>query len=221
MKASVTDSTLQKMNGKPSEAGPSGESITEPACVLIPAGWFQMGCETGQDEEKPVHRVWVDAVEMAGVQVRNRDFAVFLQSTGHPAPPHWNDPDLNHPDQPVVAVSWFEAGQYCEWFGRQNAVATLQRSARAEFVCVRLHLSFSPDGQRLANRKQAPRGKPGARPRQSLRWRRRRGCKLTGVNQVSTLGCRDPLAPVRWPWPNRLARIISSDSPRKMNGNAY
>jgi formylglycine-generating enzyme required for sulfatase activity len=139
MKASVTDSTLQKMNGKPSEAGPSGESITEPACVLIPAGWFQMGCETGQDEEKPVHRVWVDAVEMAGVQVRNRDFAVFLQSTGHPAPPHWNDPDLNHPDQPVVAVSWFEAGQYCKWFSRATgrhyrlpSEAEWERAARGD-----------------------------------------------------------------------------------------
>ena len=62
-----------------------------------------MGCEQGRDEEKPVHRVWVDAFEMAVYQVRNRDFACFLEATGNPAPPQWKDPDLNHPDQPVVS----------------------------------------------------------------------------------------------------------------------
>jgi formylglycine-generating enzyme required for sulfatase activity len=97
------------------DAGPASESIAEPVCALIPSGWFLMGCETGQDEEQPVHRIWVDEFEMAVVQVRNRDFAVFLRAREHPAPPHWNDSDFNHPDQPVVAVSWFEATQYCDW----------------------------------------------------------------------------------------------------------
>jgi len=40
-------------------------TVLDPPCALIPAGWFMMGCETGRDEEKPVHRVWVDAFEMA------------------------------------------------------------------------------------------------------------------------------------------------------------
>ena len=77
-----------------------------------------MGCAQGRDEEKPVHRVWVDAFEMAVHQVRNRDFACFLAATGHPAPPQWNDPHLSHPDQPVVSVSWFEAVAYCDWLSR-------------------------------------------------------------------------------------------------------
>ena len=80
-----------------------------PICAAIPAGYFLMGCEQGRDEEKPVHRVWVDAFEMAVHQVRNRDFACF-----RPAAPAI-DPDLNHPDQPVVSVSWFDAVAYCEW----------------------------------------------------------------------------------------------------------
>ena len=74
-----------------------------------------MGCEQGRDEEKPVHRVWVDAFEMAVLQVRNRDYALFLAATGATPPPQWNDSNLNHPDQPVVSVSWFEAVAYCEW----------------------------------------------------------------------------------------------------------
>jgi formylglycine-generating enzyme required for sulfatase activity len=77
-----------------------------------------MGSEEGQDEERPAHRVWVDALEMGIYQVRNRDYTVFLQATAHPPPPYWNDPDFNHPDQPVVAVSWHEALKYCDWLSR-------------------------------------------------------------------------------------------------------
>jgi formylglycine-generating enzyme len=90
-------------------------TVEEPHCVLIPAGYFLMGSDLGQDEERPVHRVWVDAFEMAAFQVRNQDYAAFLESQGHPKPKHWNDPDFNHPNQPVVAVSWFDAAKYCEW----------------------------------------------------------------------------------------------------------
>ncbi|TAM81510.1 MAG: formylglycine-generating enzyme family protein [Acidobacteria bacterium] len=92
--------------------------IGEPCCVLIPAGYFQMGCATGRDDEQPVHRVWIDAFEMAVFQVRNRDWAVFMEAAGHPAPPEGQNPAFNHIDQPVVAVNWAEANQYCRWLGR-------------------------------------------------------------------------------------------------------
>ena len=89
----------------------------EPHCVLIPAGFFLMGSETGRDEERPVHRVWVDEFEMAAFQVRNRDYAVFAQASRRRAPAHRADPDFSHPDQPVVAVSWVDAHEYCRWLG--------------------------------------------------------------------------------------------------------
>lgn len=74
-----------------------------------------MGSETGRDEERPTHRVSIDAFEMATLQVRNRDYAIFLDATGHGPPKHWQDSDLNHPEQPVVAVRWTDAVRYCEW----------------------------------------------------------------------------------------------------------
>lgn len=87
----------------------------EPDCVVVPAGSFVMGCEQGRDEERPLHRVCVDAFETAIYQVRNRDYALFMEATGHPAPRYWRDPDFNDPDQPVTAVNWFEGVKYCQW----------------------------------------------------------------------------------------------------------
>jgi len=90
-------------------------STQAPALALIPEGWFHMGSGTGQDNERPVHRVWVDTFRLAARQVTNTDYHRFLEATGSPPPPFWNDPNFDHPEQPVVAVSWFEAEQYCGW----------------------------------------------------------------------------------------------------------
>lgn len=77
-----------------------------------------MGCDAGRDDEKPEHRVWVDAFELAAFQTTNREYARFLENTGQPSPPLWNDPQFSNPEQPVVAVSWFEAVAYCGWLSR-------------------------------------------------------------------------------------------------------
>jgi formylglycine-generating enzyme required for sulfatase activity len=92
--------------------------IVEPEMVRIPEGWFRMGCETGRDDEKPVHRVWVDAFELAAQQVTNAEYGRFLSATNSPQPPCWSDANFRHPQMPVVAVSWYEAEAYCEWLSR-------------------------------------------------------------------------------------------------------
>ncbi len=74
-----------------------------------------MGEEQGREEERPAHRVTIEAFEMAAYQVRNRDFALFLRATGHPSPPNWGQSHFDDPEFPVVSVSWFEAQKYCEW----------------------------------------------------------------------------------------------------------
>src|ERR1035437_532203 len=94
---------------------PSQDEEYLPALVRIPAGWFLMGCDTGQDNEKPVHRVWVDEFLLATHQVTNAEYERFLRDAAFPSPPFWSDPALNHPEQPVVGVSWHEAVRYCEW----------------------------------------------------------------------------------------------------------
>jgi len=89
--------------------------LIQPRLVQIPAGWFLMGSDSGQDNERPVHRVWVDAFALASCQVTNSQYACFLRATGRVPPPFWNDPHFHHPEQPVVGVSWYEADGYCRW----------------------------------------------------------------------------------------------------------
>ena len=79
-----------------------------------------MGSEDGQDCELPIHRVWVDAFQLAATQVTNTEYARFLGATGSQPPPFWNDPNFNHPEQPVAGPSWFEAARYCEWLSDQT-----------------------------------------------------------------------------------------------------
>ncbi len=91
-----------------------------PRLIRIPAGWFAMGSEAGQDVERPVHRVWVDAFALAETQVTVAEYAIFLQDTGTTAPPFWRDPNFCRPERPVVAVSWFEAVAYCQWLSQKT-----------------------------------------------------------------------------------------------------
>lgn len=91
---------------------------TEPVMRLLPDGWSQMGSDAGRDDEKPAHRVWVDAFELAAFQTTNVQYSRFLHDTHHPAPSFWSDPAFANPEQPVVAVSWFDASAYCDWLSR-------------------------------------------------------------------------------------------------------
>lgn len=98
----------------------SGRDVEVPALVRIPAGWFLMGSDSGQDNEKPVHRIWVDEFLLSACQVTNAEYGHFPRDTGSLPPPFWNDPAFNHPEQPVVGVSWHDAVSYCEWLSRST-----------------------------------------------------------------------------------------------------
>ena len=101
------------------EASPAGRAggaeIASPKLIQIPAGFFLMGSATGQENERPVHRVWLDEFALGECQVTREEYALFLAATGVAAPPQWGHPYFSHPKQPVVAVSWFDSVAYCSW----------------------------------------------------------------------------------------------------------
>ena len=110
------------MTVTPVRAGPSA-SVIEPSLVEIPAASFLMGSTAGQDCERPIHRVLIDAFLFAATQVTNAEYELFLRASSTQVPPFWSDPNFNDPQQPVTGVSWFEAERYCEWLSSQTARA--------------------------------------------------------------------------------------------------
>jgi formylglycine-generating enzyme required for sulfatase activity len=88
--------------------------------VVVPAGEFLMGCDVGAQDEKPVHRLFVDQFAVGEFAITNRLYRFFVDETAHQIPQGWNNPHFNHPDQPVTSVSWFDATMFCEWLSNRT-----------------------------------------------------------------------------------------------------
>ncbi len=120
--------------------------------VLIPGGAFEMGStdENAQNDEQPVHTVYVDAFYMDETEVTNLDYKRFLLEN-----PLWEksniDPWLedgdylfhwtsnNYPDgeanHPVTYVSWYAAMAYAQWAGKRLPTeAEWEKAARGGLV---------------------------------------------------------------------------------------
>ena len=118
--------------------------------VLIPAGDFQMGSNTGDPDEKPVHTVYVDAFYMDIHEVTNAQYKQFVDANpqwGQARIPtdyhdgeylkHWNG--NNYPtgkgDHPVVYVSWYGAMAYAQWARKRLPTeAEWEKAARGGLV---------------------------------------------------------------------------------------
>jgi formylglycine-generating enzyme required for sulfatase activity len=73
-----------------------------------------MGSDAGQDDERPVHEVEVDAFACAVHPVTQGLYADFLSATAHTPPREWPDA-ITTADLPVTGVSWLDAVAYCVW----------------------------------------------------------------------------------------------------------
>jgi formylglycine-generating enzyme required for sulfatase activity len=100
--------------------------------VAVPGGAFLMGSEAGQEDERPVHRVHVDAFQISIFPVTRRDYAVFLAATAHDRPRDWHVTAFDGEDRPVVGVSWHDAIAYCAWRTREGSPERLPTEAEWE-----------------------------------------------------------------------------------------
>jgi formylglycine-generating enzyme required for sulfatase activity len=117
--------------------------------MLIQAGAFWMGSDTGAPDEAPMHRVYLRDFWMDRHKVTNREFARFLEARGLRSVEGLDYFDHDDPDarihlregrltadpgfeeHPAVAVSWFGARDYCLWRGqRLPTEAEWEKAAR-------------------------------------------------------------------------------------------
>ncbi|MBN1343128.1 MAG: SUMF1/EgtB/PvdO family nonheme iron enzyme [Phycisphaerae bacterium] len=72
--------------------------------VLIPAGSFRMGSQAGQEDERPVHEVRLDAFLMDRTEITQEQYAKYTK----PNPAHFKGPN-----RPVEMTSWADAALFC------------------------------------------------------------------------------------------------------------
>ena len=118
--------------------------------VLIPAGEFQMGSNDGDDDEKPVHTVYVDAFYMDKYEVTNAQYKAFVDANPewrkdrilrkyHDGDylKHWDENNYPHGkgDHPIVYVSWYAAMAYAQWKGKRLPIeAEWEKAARGSLI---------------------------------------------------------------------------------------
>ena len=121
--------------------------LREDNWVTIPAGTFLMGAQRhnpakpnydpeADDDESPVHEVYLDTYRIGRYPVTVEEYARFLDDEAYRGkrerPVNWED-QLLHPNRPVVSVTWDEAAAYCAWVGgRLPTEAQWERAARGQ-----------------------------------------------------------------------------------------
>jgi len=121
-----TDEQQPMVNLPMEEKEEEKDSIDIPeGMVYVPAGDFIMGSDPDRDpladplDEFPQHTVYLDAYFIDKFEVSNADYTKFVEATGHRNSIFWDNPKFNHPDQPVVGVTWGDAAAYAEWIDKR------------------------------------------------------------------------------------------------------
>ncbi|MDE3223961.1 MAG: SUMF1/EgtB/PvdO family nonheme iron enzyme, partial [Nitrospirota bacterium] len=88
--------------------------------ALVPAGEFLMGNNDGDSDERPAHSVHLDAFFMDKFEVTTSRYGKYVQATGRPAPPYWNQmAHVSDGDRPVIGIDWHDADAYCRHYGKR------------------------------------------------------------------------------------------------------
>ena len=107
--------------------------------VRVPAGEFIMGSDKTQDpqaydDELPQGRVTLPEYWIGKTEVTNAQYATFVTSAGHAAPPDWSGGRMpeGKENHPVTNVTWDDAVAFSQWAGRV-AGRTIRLPSEAEW----------------------------------------------------------------------------------------
>src|SRR5579859_7592975 len=117
---------------------PAPASAPAPAdMLLVPAGPFTMGADSGgEEDEHPAHTVTLPAFYLDRTEVTNAQWSECVAAAAcRPKSESVRaaHPDFNGPDQPVSGVSWDDARAYCAWRGKRlPREAEFERAVRGD-----------------------------------------------------------------------------------------
>ena len=89
--------------------------------MLVAAGSFTMGSDSGEDISKPAHEVTLPAFYIDKTEVTNAQYKEFCDATNKSYPPDLLEKDyfLKRPNAPVVGVSFEDAKAYAAWANKR------------------------------------------------------------------------------------------------------
>jgi formylglycine-generating enzyme required for sulfatase activity len=129
--------------------------------VLVPAGPFAMGSDTGRPDEAPPRTVTLDAFYIDRTEVTNGMFRKYLAATGRThvaATPH--APGMDRDEYPMMDLTWREAADYALWAGKRLPTeAEWEKAARGTDGREWPWGSAKPEGTRRANCRDRSRDK--------------------------------------------------------------
>lgn len=118
--------------------------------MVVPKGWFYMGTNTSDLNNRPEHEVYVETFEIDKHEVSAKEFAEFLNAKGNLDEEYFSEdkystivgdsatpgryiarPGLEN--YPANNISWFGAEAYCEWKGKRLPTeAEWEKAARGK-----------------------------------------------------------------------------------------